>query len=208
MIHVAVFDERPIFLLGLEQAIRKDPGMVLVASAPRRADFLSNLEHHACGLAVVGVSHPEQVGMAILKDIAAKYPGVGVLALCMFPWQELTVAVIRAGASGCLADDSPLEEVLTAIRSVAHGQPYFAPSTSATLVTALRGLESAAEPTLSQRQRQVLRLYAGGKTITEIAGITGLSVRTVSTYKARILQKLQLSSNAELIAYAIRNSFL
>ena len=195
-------------LAGLEQAIREDSGLVHAGSASARTDFLAILQRHACDLAIVGVSHPGQAGLLLLQDVLALHPALAVLALCMLPCEKSGAAAIRAGALGCLTDRASPEEILMAVRTAAQGTPYVSPATAKALISALRDPASSPEKMLSHRQMQVLRLYASGKTVTEIAGLTGLSVRTVSTYKARMLEKLQFSSNAELIAYAIGNSLV
>ena len=207
MIDIAIFDERPLILAGLEWVISNDGGMMLVGSARHHADFRVLMDQHSCSVAVVGLSHREDAGLQLLEELRGRDSAPQILAVCMFPWEDLTAGAIRAGASGCVTDHSSLEEILTAIRELAEGRPYFSPSTAASLVMALRDREAAA-PDLSPRQTQVLRLFASGKTITDIAEMANLSVRTVSTYKTRIMQKLKCCTNAELIAYAIRNNFV
>ena len=207
-IRIAVFDDRPLIVMGLTRVFQYHDEMVLVGAAANAADFQTILDRIACDVAILGVWHPAQAGLQLLGDILARWPKLLVLILCAYPSQEVTAAALRLGASGGLTDFSSPAQILDAIRTVAAGRPYVDSSTTTALITALRGKDPASEKNLSRRQMQILRLYASGKTVTEIAGLTGLSVRTVSTYKARMLEKLQLSSNAHLIAYAIGNKLI
>jgi DNA-binding NarL/FixJ family response regulator len=154
-------------------------------------------------VAVLGVSHLEHTGFDVLKKVHADPSGVPVLVLCAHPPPTLIKAALDSGASGVVTDSSSLNEVVAAIGAVANGKCYMgAPPFGLPSAPAERLRTES--PVLSTRQKQMLCHLAAGRTPTEISELTGLSVRTVSTHKARLRQKLNLSSNAQLISYAIR----
>jgi DNA-binding NarL/FixJ family response regulator len=144
-------------------------------------------------------------GLDVLKDIRRDYPNLPVLVLSMHPAAQFARRALAAGASGYLTKDSAPTELVNAIEEIRRGRRYLGARRSEWAPANGRGDAGVPHDTLSDREYQVLRMLGSGKTVSEIASALGLSVKTVSTYRIRLLQKLQMRSNAELMRYAIEN---
>lgn len=209
VIRVAIADDHPIVRRGLLDMIALEPDMKPVVEAATAKELLEGLAQHRCDVAIVDIQMPDRSGLEVLEDIWRMQPAIRVLVLSVYPASQFAARAIRAGASGYLTKESAPEELVRAIRTTAAGRRHINPAAAEALASAVQteGRPSA-EDALSPREIQVLRLYASGKTVSEIAFSLGLSLRTVSTYKSRVLEKLGLSNNADLIAYAIRNGMI
>jgi DNA-binding NarL/FixJ family response regulator len=155
------------------------------------------------------MSMPDRSGLDILKQLRSERPKLPVLVLSMYSEDQYAMRVLKAGASGYLTKDSAPDELVKAIRKVVSGGRYVSALLAEKLAFEI-GTDSSKLPheALSDREFQVLRLIAAGKSVTEIAAELSLSVKTVSTYRARLLQKMNLATNAELIHYAIQNRLI
>jgi len=171
-----------------------------------RRKALALMEKGSYALVLLDISMPGRGGLEVLKEVKRLHPGVPVLILSMHPEEEYAVRAFRAGASGYLTKDRAADELVQAVRTVLAGRRYMSASLTEMLV---RELESnGAGPRhncLSDRELQVMRMLASGRTVTEIADELSLSVKTISTYRSRILEKLQVRNNAELARYAFEN---
>ena len=204
MIRVLIADDHAIVREGLKQILSDIPDMMVIAEAVDGEDALRKAQIETWDVLVLDLAMPGRSGFDILKHVKADQPRRAVLVLSMHAEEMYAVRVLKAGASGYLTKESTPGELVQAIRKVLNGGKYVSASLAETL--ALRLDASSVFPlheTLSDREFQVLRMIAGGKTITEVARELSLSVKTISTYRARILQKLKLKNSAEAIRYAV-----
>ena len=155
---------------------------------------------------LLDITMPGRDGVDILRQLKSERPGLPVLILSIHPEEQYAVRALRAGASGYLTKESAPDELVAAIRKVSMGGKYVSSSLAEKLASDLKN-NSAQLPhqSLSDREYQVMCMIASGKTVTEIAEELSLSVKTISTYRSRILEKMKMKSNAELTSYAIRN---
>jgi DNA-binding NarL/FixJ family response regulator len=161
-------------------------------------------------VAVLDMSMPGRSGIELIKQVKDEKPKLRILVLTMHSEEQYAVRALKAGASGYLTKDSAAEQLVAAIRKIAAGGAYFSPETAERLVldAAPPRTEAAPHTLLSDREFQVLRLIAGGESMGEIARRLSLSVKTVSTHKTRMLQKMGLANQAELIRYALEHKLL
>jgi len=206
MLRVLIADDHEVVRKGLIQILAKSfPGTDVDEAADGR-HALAMAEKGSYALVLLDISMPGRGGLEVLKEIKRLLPGVPVLILSMHPEEAYAVRAFRAGASGYLTKDSAADELVQAVRTVLAGKRYLGASLAEMLV---RELESNGtgppHKALSDREMQVMRMLASGKTVTEIADELSLSVKTISTYRSRILEKLQVRNNAELARYAFEN---
>jgi two-component system, NarL family, invasion response regulator UvrY len=158
---------------------------------------------------VLDINMPGRSGLEVLKELKREQPKLPILVLSVHPEEQYGIRVLKAGAAGYLTKDSAPDELVSAIRKVHRGGRYVSPSLAEALVLEL-GVESdrPRHKTLSDREYQVMTMIASGKTVGEIGEELSLSVKTISTYRARILEKMKMRTNAELTHYAIQNQLL
>jgi DNA-binding NarL/FixJ family response regulator len=155
---------------------------------------------------ILDVTMPGRSGVDVLADLKRVRPNLPVLVLSMHPEDQYGKRVLKAGASGYMNKDSAPEELIRAVRKVVAGGRYVSPALAEVLALDLsRGADQPLHARLSDRELEVLRLMASGKTVSQIAKLLHLSVTTVSTYRARILEKMSMTTTAELMNYALRN---
>lgn len=209
MSRILVADDHAIVRKGLTQIISSTLDLKVTGEAASGHEVLDLTREHPFDVVVLDLNMPDQSGLDTLKQLKAEKPDLPVLVLSMYSEQQYAVRVLRAGASGYLTKESAPEQLVEAIRKVAAGGKYV----SAAVADALLGLLDAdpdqpLHATLSDREFQVMRLLASGKSVSDIADMLSLSVKTVSTYRARVLEKMSLGSNAELAQYALRNELI
>lgn len=205
MTRVLIADDHALVRRGLRELIEEEPDLTLVAEAATGADLMALARRETWEVAVVDLNLPDANGLDVLKNLKALYPARAVLILSMHPEDQYAVRALRAGASGYLNKEGAPDELLAAIRKAARGGRYVSDALAEQLATELAGREGPPHERLSDREFQVLRLIAAGRTATEIAGAMHLSVKTVSTYRTRILEKMGLKHNAELTRYALEH---
>jgi two-component system, NarL family, invasion response regulator UvrY len=209
MIRVLIVDDHPIFRSGVRDLLSADPEIDVVAEAASAEDALAKLHDTPTDVILLDISLPGQSGADLLHQLRRETPGVAVLFLSMYPENTFAVPLLRAGASGYLSKTAPPDELIRAVRLAGSGQKYIAPAVAELLCA---NIGSPAEPTphlkLSPREMQIFTRIARGLPPSAMAGELSLSVKTIGTYRTRILEKLNLSSNAELAAYAVRNQLL
>jgi two-component system invasion response regulator UvrY len=206
MIRILIADDHPIVRAGLKQVIADAPDMTVAAEAADGHEVLAKVREAEFNVVLLDLSIPGLSGLDVLKQLKSEKPGLRVLVLSVHPEEQYAVRVLRAGASGYVTKASAPEQLIAAIRKVHQGRKYVSASLAERLAQQLDP-ESATLPheSLSDREYQVLCLLASGKTVTEIGAELALSVKTVSTYRSRILEKMAMKSNAELTHYAIQN---
>ena len=207
MIRILVVDDHNIVHQGLTFILDKGHKMEIVASCTNGTDAMNWLRKNDCDVALVDIAMPGMNGIDLLKQIRKEKPGLPVLILSAYPEDQYAVRLIKAGAAGYLNKECVPEEVVSAVRSVVGGKRYISPAVVEMLANELSIPEGKLpHETLSNREYQIFLLFASAKTISEIAGILKLSANTISTYRKRILEKMRLSTNAELMLYAVENN--
>jgi DNA-binding NarL/FixJ family response regulator len=209
MIKVLIADDHPIVRQGLRQILSETADIVLAGEAVNGQEALNQVRAEKWDVLVLDITMPDRSGFDILKELKYEQPHLPVLVLSIHSEEQLAVRVLKAGASGYLTKENAPAELVKAIRKVVSGGKYISPDLAETLAF---GLDVASgrprHETLSDREFQVLQLIASGKTLTEMAEALMLSSKTVSTYRARLLEKMNLKTNAELIRYAIENGLI
>jgi DNA-binding NarL/FixJ family response regulator len=209
MFKVLIADDHPLIRKGLGQILTSS---VYVDTVDEAADGFAAIElvrKKTYDVIVLDLSLPGKDGMDVLPELKEIAPDVPVLILSIQPEEQYAVRAFRLGASGCLNKTSAPEELVEAIRTVARGSTYLSPKAKDLVMESLRG-DPRAKPheTLSEREAQVMILIARGKTVGEIADKLALSVKTVSTYRTRLLEKLALENNAQVMEYAFRHKLI
>ena len=206
MIKAIVCDDHPIFREGLKKIIGQSRDITVTEEVSDGVTLMEKLHGRRFDVIILDISLPGANGLDILKDLRTSGQATPVLILSMHPEEQYAVRALRAGASGYVAKASVPEELLAAIRKVAGGRKYVSPSLAEQLASELDGSsEKSPHERLSDREFQIMRMIASGRKVKEIAADLCLSPATIGTYRARILSKLNLQSNAELIHYTIEN---
>jgi two-component system invasion response regulator UvrY len=209
MIRALIADDHAVVRQGLKQILGDTPEMLVAGEATNGQEVLDKVRAEPWDVVVLDISMPDRSGLDILKQLRSERPKLPVLVLSMHSEDQYAMRVLKAGASGYLTKDSAPDELVKAIRKVVSGGRYVSSFLAEKLAFEI-GTDSSRLPheTLSDREFQVLRGIAAGKSVTEIAAELYLSVKTVSTYRARILEKMNLGTNAELIHYAMQNHLI
>jgi DNA-binding NarL/FixJ family response regulator len=207
-IHVLIADDHAIVRQGLKQILSETDDLVVAGEADDGAEALQLARQQVWNVFLLDVSMPNRNGIDTLKQLKKEFPKLPVLMLSMHPEEQYAVRALKAGASGYLTKQSAPEQLVTAIRQVAGGRKYVSPTVAMQLADAIANDSNSEQPPhelLSDREYEVLKLIATGKTLTQIAEELNLAVATISTFRARILTKLGLSSTAELIRYGLEH---
>lgn len=208
MIRILIADDHAIVRRGLKQILADFHEEIEVDEAGDGGEAVSKALADRYGMVLLDISMPVRSGLDALRELRALRPGLPVLMLSIHPEEEYAVRTIRAGASGYLMKESAPDELLLAIRKVLRGGRYVSTSLAERLAFGPAPEETAPHEALSERELQVFRLLTSGKAMKEIAGELSLSIKTVSTYRTRILEKMKMKSNTELIRYALRTRLL
>jgi len=209
MIKVLIADDHAVVRSGLKQILAETTEIVVAGEATNGREVLEKLGKQHWDVLVLDITMPGRSGLEILKDIKHLKPDLPVLVLSMHAEEQFATRTLKAGASGYLNKESAPEELVKAIRKVCAGGKYVSTNQAERMVG---DLTSAADKLphelLSDREYEILRLIASGKTPTQIAKQLSLSIKTVSTYRARILEKMNLTTNAQLTHYAIKGGLV
>lgn len=206
MIKILIADDHPVVRKGLKEIIEETPGMMVGDEASNGQETIEKVRESDFDIVLLDISMPGRSGLEIIKELKSEKPDLSVLILSMHPEEQYAVRVLKAGASGYLTKESAPDELITAIRKASIGRKYISSSLAEKLAFDLEiDAEKPLHETLSDREYEVMRMIASGKTISEIAKKLFLSVKTISTYRSRILEKTGMKSNAELTHYALKN---
>jgi two-component system invasion response regulator UvrY len=206
---ILLVDDHEIVRTGLRQLIELEDDIELAGEAATSGEALAWLRATPCELVLLDIALPDRSGAETLKLIRGAHRGLPVLVLSAYPEEQYAINLLRAGANGYVRKDAPGEEIVRAIRVVLQKGRYISPAVSEMLVNRLD--PEATRPLhqdLSEREFQVLCKIASGKTVSQIADELFISVKTVSTYRSRVLEKLNMRSNAELTHYAVKNGLV
>ncbi|MDX1520520.1 MAG: response regulator transcription factor [Anaerolineae bacterium] len=209
MIKVLIADDHPIVRQGLRQILSGVPEMEVAGEAANAQETLDQVRAGGWDVLVLDITMPDRSGFDILKELKLEQPHLPVLILSIHAEEQLAVRVLKAGASGYLTKENAPGELVKAIRKVVSGGKYISRTLAETLAFSLDAAsDRPPHEALSDREFQVMQLMASGKTLTEIAEELSLSTKTVSTYRTRLLHKMNLETNAEIIRYAIENRLI
>jgi two-component system, NarL family, invasion response regulator UvrY len=204
-IRVFIADDHPIVRQGLRRIVEDDSGLLISGEAADAPSLLAALEGTATDLVLLDVSMPGGPFLETLKTLRDQYPTIRVLVLSVHPEDQWAVRALRAGAAGYLTKDHSPDQLLEAIRRIYRGGKYVSPALAEHLATQLDGDgQRAPHELLSDREFEVMRRLGSGLTVSQIATELAISAKTVSTYRARILEKMAVSTNADLVRYAAR----
>jgi len=209
VIRVLIADDHAILRRGLREILMRELEGVVCGEAENAQQVLAQVQNQNWDLAIVDITMPGRSGLDVLRDLQRVQPGLPVLVLSMHPEDQYGKRVLKAGASGYMNKESAPEELIKAIRKVLAGGRYVSPTLAEKL--AVEWGTNAGRPlhdNLSDREFEVLRMIALGKTVSQIAAELHLSTTTVSTYRARILEKMNMTTTAELMRYALRNDLV
>ena len=205
-IRVLIADDHAIVRQGLRQILSDTPDLTVSGEAENGVQAVQMVRAGEWDVVLMDVSMPDRNGIDALKLIKKEYPRLPVLILSMYPEEQYAIRALKAGAAGYLTKQSAPELLVTAIRQVASGKKYVSPSLAEELANAIGDdNERLPHEKLSDREYQTLCMIASGKTPTEIAEALNLSVKTVSVYRARLLEKMNLRNNAELTHYGLKH---
>lgn len=209
MIRALIVDDHAIVRQGLKRILEETPGMEVGGEAENGLQALKMIRAEKWDVVLLDISMPEKNGIDTLKQIMCENKSVKVLILSMYPEDQHAVRLMKAGAAGYLTKETAPEQLVEAIRLVVAGKKYISATLSELLLFEC-GIDSEKLPheMLSDREYQVLRLIGSGKTVSEVAKWLSLSVKTVSTYRSHILDKMNLRNNAELSLYVIQNGLM
>jgi DNA-binding NarL/FixJ family response regulator len=206
MIRLLIADDHAVVRRGLKEILTAESDMVLVGEARSGPELLALARKERVDVVVLDITMPGRSGLEVLKELRQELPRVRILVLSMHPEDQYAVRALRAGAAGYLTKESAPDELVKAIRRIVAGGRYVSASLAEHLALGLSDeAERSPHERLSDREYQVLCLLASGKSVSDVAEELALSVKTVSTYRARILEKMNLKNNAELTRYAIEN---
>ena len=209
MIKIIIADDHPIVRAGMKQIISEASDMKVADEAGDGRQLLHKIRTENFDVVILDITMPHIDGLDVLKQLKIEKPKMPVIILSIHPESQYALRVLKAGASGYVSKTSAPDELINAIRKVNRGGKYISASVAEKLAFQLEAdFEEMPHEALSDREYQVLCMLASGKTVTEIADELALSVKTVSTYRSRILEKMSMKNNAELIHYAVQNKLV
>jgi DNA-binding NarL/FixJ family response regulator len=204
MIRILIADDHATVRHGLAQILEKNSDIKIVASCANGDDALNWLRKNNCDVALVDIGMPGMNGIDLLKQLRKEKPKLPVLILSSYPEDQYAVRLIKAGAAGYLNKECAPKAVVDAVRCVLEGKRYISPAVAEMLANEVRIPDGKLpHETLSNREYQIFMLLASGKTVAESAVILKLSAKTISTYRSRLMEKMHLKNNAELMLYVV-----
>jgi DNA-binding NarL/FixJ family response regulator len=211
MSRVLIADDHAVVRAGYRQFLEGEHSITEVGEVTSGSEALDALRRKDWDLLLMDIHMPDRSGLDILKHVTTGYPGVRVLIMSGLPEEQYARNVLRAGASGYLSKGGSSDEMLKAVRTVLNGRRYVSASLAESMAADLENPKDQNQPlhsTLSTREFQILRKLAAGSSVSNIADELSLSVKTVSTYRSRILEKMGFKSNADITGYALRNGLI
>lgn len=209
MTNILIADDHSIVREGLKQVLMDTPDMVVADEAKDGNETLSKVLESDFDVVVLDISMPGKNGLEVLREIKNHKPKLPVLVLSVYPENQYALRVLKAGAAGYLTKESAPDELIHALKKVANGAKYISSAVLEEIAGTLDvNAERPVHERLSDREFQVLRMIGSGRTIREVAEELEINIKTVSTYRARILEKMRMKNNAELTHYAVINQLV
>lgn len=205
---VLCVDDHAIFRQGVKQILLQHDRQTKIGEAATAEQAMQLVRESRWDVAILDLSLPDRSGLHLLSELKQAQPELPVLILSMHADDEYALRALRTGASGYVTKESAPEELITAIQKVTHGGRYMTPALAEKVAFAAASPSQVQKPhhLLSERESEVLRLIGAGKSLKEIAAMLSLSVKSVGTYRARVLEKMGMSTNADLIRYVIEQN--
>lgn len=209
MIRILIADDHPVVRAGMCQIINNDPSINVAAEAASGEEVLACIANADFNVLLLDISMPGPSGAELLQKLKAVSCTVPTLFMSMYPEDQFAVRLLKSGASGYLTKECAPDQLINAIHKVAGGGRYISSSLAEILADNLAAAsEQPAHETLSNREYQIFCMLASGKSASETANLLSLSVKTISTYRSRILDKMKMSKNAEFTYYAIKHGLI
>ena len=209
MINILIVDDHAIVREGLKTILKLETGIAVVGMAKNAAEALKLVSSNKPDVIILDISLPGRNGLEIIKDVKKIQPHVKIIMLSIYPEDRFAIRAFKAGASGYLTKEMAPEMIVEAIRKVSTGGKYITPAIAEKLADELNELnDKSPHERLSDREFDVMCMVGSGKSLIEIAEKLGISDRTVSTYRTRILKKMNLKNNSEIIHYVIDNGLI
>ena len=210
MIRLLIADDHPVVREGLRRIVADHPELEVVGEAVSGDEVLTLLRRLPADVVLLDIAMPGPGFLQVLEHVRAEHPGVAVLVLSVHPEDQYAVRALRSGAAGYLTKDHSPEQLVEAIRKVHRGGKYVSPTLAERLASdlATTGARQSRHESLSHREYEVLCLLGSGRTVKEISTELRLSPKTISTYRARVLEKMQATTNADLVRYAAQHGLI
>jgi DNA-binding NarL/FixJ family response regulator len=209
VIRLIIADDHPIVREGLRRIVAEQPGMVVVGEATSGDEVLSEVRRTAVDILLLDISMPGLGFLDVLRALREEHPRLRVLVLSTHPEEQYAVRALKAGAAGYLTKDHSPEQLVQAIGKVVRGGKFVSPSLAEQLARDLDlGRNQLPHELLSDREYQVLCLLGSGRSVKEVAATLSLSPKTASTYRTRLLEKMRLATNADLVRYAAQHGLI
>jgi DNA-binding NarL/FixJ family response regulator len=209
MIDIVVVDDHDLIREGFRKIISKTQDMQVSGEARNAEQAFEVIAEKKCDVLILDINLPDRNGLDVLKSIKSVRPDISVLILSVYPEERFAIRALRAGASGYVTKESAAKELVQAIRKVASAGKYVSETLAERMAADLsRDQGNPSHKALSDREFQVLLLIGSARTTAEIAEMLSLSINTVNTYRSRILEKMNMKSNAELIRYVVENRLI
>jgi DNA-binding NarL/FixJ family response regulator len=208
MAQILIADDHAVVRRGVKQILEEEPGLKVLGQATNGYEVIQKIQEKNWDILILDITLPDRNGLDVLKEVKSLRPDLPVLILSIHPEEEFAVRALKLKASGYVAKGSVPEELVLATKMILKGHRYISPSLTEKIASYLEldnDIEKSLHERLSKREKEVLIMIASGKSITDIAEAIYLSAKTVSTYRKRILEKLNLKTTAGLIRYAIEN---
>ncbi len=209
MIKILIADDHTIVREGLKQIVSNAPGLLVTGEAANGQETLELVRKDNFDVILLDIAMPKKDGLAILKQLKQEKQDLPVLVLSMYPEEQYAVRALKMGAAGYLTKITATDELIKAIKKVSAGKKYISNSLAEKLAHYLdTDTEKLPHESLSDREFQVMRMIASGKTVKKIADELSLSINTISTYRIRVLNKMKMMTNSELTYYSIKNQLV
>jgi len=208
-IKLLLADDHPFIRAGIKQILEDEKDIQVAAEVGNAQEAIEKIRKNDYSIVILDISMPGISGIDAIKQIKVLKPNLPILVLSMFPEDQFAIRALRAGASGYITKDSAPENLVTALRKVSEGGRYVTSTLAERLAEVIEsGVEKPSHEKLSDREYEIFRMIASGKTVSEIAKLLFLSVETVSSYRTRILDKMNMKKNSEIIIYAIKKKLI
>jgi DNA-binding NarL/FixJ family response regulator len=209
MIKVLIADDHPVVRRGLKNILKEASDIEVAGEAGDGLEVLEKVRAEEFDVLILDITMPKLDGLETIGRLKSEQPDLGILVLSMNPEEVFGMRALRLGASGYLSKDSAPEQLITAIRRIAAGKVYVSESLAESLaLNVSKGSPKMPHETLSDREYQIMLMLARGRSLKEIAAELSLSVKTVSTHRTHILEKLSMQNNAQIVTYALHNKLL
>lgn len=208
MIKILVADDHPIMRQGIKQILSEEDGMTITDEAGSGQEVLDKVRKGSFDVILLDLSMPGISGMDVLKQIKKDKPSQAVLVLSRYPEEQYAIPALKAGAAGYVPKTGVVEELVEAIKRVSSGRKYMTVSLAEKMIDYGGNIDKPLHRELSSRENEVMSLIVSGKSLSDIAEKLCLSRTTISTYRSRVLKKLKIASEAELVRYALENKLI